>query len=123
MAAKQFGGDVPVDFTSVLKTIEQKLKGELAELQSSLTDNEALHDFEGFNALVVQMQASVRTLDVLTGRAANIYGETWPDPLTAKAEPNLKSLESELLGKVSHNGKQQEPDSGKDPASDSQEAA
>lgn len=103
MAERQFGGNIPVDFTSVLKTLEAKLATELRELHQMLSTSEGIHDFEAFNAKTVEMQATVRTIDLLQGKVRDIYGTSFETAYVAsEVEPQLVETLERALNPEDH---------------------
>jgi hypothetical protein len=78
MTDNGYADDVPVDFSSVITTLTQKLMHERTGLEKMLHDHEAIRDFAGFNQLVIQMQSTVRALDVVSGRVIDVYGTPIP---------------------------------------------
>jgi len=58
----------PVDMRSCLIGLEAKLNKEREMIVAALNDPVAIRDFNNFNNLVRGMQASIRSLDMLTGK-------------------------------------------------------
>jgi hypothetical protein len=68
MADREFGGEVPVNLVTVIEAVTKKRDEERQALARMIMDPDTnLSDFEAFNAKVVEMQASVRSLNILYG--------------------------------------------------------
>lgn len=59
---------MPVDLRSILVGVEAKLNKERELLMAALNDPAQIRNFIAFNNLVRGMQASIRTLDTMTGK-------------------------------------------------------
>ncbi|MBY0560044.1 hypothetical protein [Hyphomicrobium sp.] len=83
----------PVDLTSVLQGVDMKLQKEREQIARAINDPNLIRDFTTFNSWVAGMQASIRTLDLLTGKVMDVHGTAWPEipapkpPQSAQPEP------------------------------------
>jgi hypothetical protein len=72
------GQGMAVDFEPIVRVIEAKLTADFESLKSMLArSNPAVRDFAQQNRLLSEVQASLRAVDVLTGRT-NLTGQ--PNP-------------------------------------------
>lgn len=91
----RYGGRVAVSFGGVMDTLQMKLDADRANLSILLSDDEGLHNFEAQVMLMKDIQATVRTMDVLKGEI-DINGERSAAGLTRDLKSHGKDEEGNL---------------------------